>query len=401
MGFGFLGISLLWGIYNAYIPVFLQAGRQDYSTSAGVAGFGLNPTTTGFIMTLDNIAALFILPWIGIISDKLKTKWGKRKPFIAVGAPVAAMGFVIIPFLSSVSLMGFMGAIMLTLFAMDIFRTPTISLMPDITPSKQRSQANGIINLMGGIGGVLAFLIGGYLFKISVNAPFIFGGIIMVAACGMVLFFIKEPTESKGIANQSDNKFTKSKIQFTKNKSLYFLLAGIFFWFLGYNALEVFFTSFAINEFNLDSGEATLLLANFSLAIILFSIPAGFIGGRFGRKRTIMIGIIIFAGLLFSALTLTTIFQIKILLATCGIAWSLILVNALPMVVDMTTNEKLGTYTGLYYLSSQMSAIAGPIIGGKIISIFSNDYRVLFMYSGITLICAWVVMIPVSGGEAE
>ena len=83
LGFGFMGVSLLWGIYNAYVPIFLQAGREDYSTTAGVVGFGMRASTTGFIMTLDNIAALFILPFIGAYSDRIWTKWGRRKPFIA------------------------------------------------------------------------------------------------------------------------------------------------------------------------------------------------------------------------------------------------------------------------------------------------------------------------------
>ena len=177
LGFGFMGVSLLWGIYNAYVPIFLQAGRSDYSTTAGVVGFGMGADTTGFIMTLDNIAALFILPFVGAYSDRIWTKWGRRKPFIIFGAPLALIGFIGIPLFLGGSILLFIGAIFVTLFAMDIFRTPVVSLMPDITPSPKRSQANGMINLMGGIGGVLAFAVGGILFKVSVGAPFYFGGI--------------------------------------------------------------------------------------------------------------------------------------------------------------------------------------------------------------------------------
>ncbi|MBW1814156.1 MAG: MFS transporter, partial [Deltaproteobacteria bacterium] len=86
LGFGFMGVSLLWGIYNAYVPVFLQAGRPDFSATAGVTGFGMSASFTGFIMTLDNIAALFILPFVGAYSDRIWTRWGRRKPFIATGA---------------------------------------------------------------------------------------------------------------------------------------------------------------------------------------------------------------------------------------------------------------------------------------------------------------------------
>ena len=402
LGFGFMGVSLLWGIYNAYVPIFLQAGRADYSSTAGVVGFGMGADTTGFIMTLDNIAALFILPFVGAYSDRIWTKFGRRKPFIMIGAPLALIGFIGIPMFLGGSLLLFMGAIFVTLFAMDVFRTPVVSLMPDITPSPKRSQANGMINLMGGIGGVLAFAVGGILFKVSVGAPFYFGGIVMLIGCGVVLLFIKEPKpESVEPVEGKPGLIGSFKTIVKDNdKSALYLLGAIFFWFLGYNALEVFFTSFAVNVLGVDSGEATFLLAYFSLAIIITAPIAGYVGGKVGRKRTMIFGIIAFAILLAYGYTITTVMQVKIMLPLSGIAWSMILVNSLPMVVDMAPQDRLGAYTGLYYLSSQASAIVGPVLSGKIIDIFSNDYRIAFMYGAVTLVVALLFVIPIKRGEA-
>jgi len=402
LGFGFMGVSLLWGIYNAYVPVFLQAGRPDFSTQAGINGFGLRAGVTGFIMTLDNIAALFILPFIGAYSDRIWTRWGRRKPFIAAGAPLALLGFIAIPLFLGHSLLAFMAAICLTLIAMDIFRTPVVSLMPDITPSSKRSQANGLINLMGGVGGVLAFAIGGLLFKISVGAPFYFGGVAMLAGCAVVLLFIREPDPQSLEPTEGKPGLMGSLKTITRDRdfsALYFL-GAIFFWFLGYNALEVFFTSFAVNELHLNSGQATFLLAFFSLSIILFAPVCGFIGGQVGRKRAIAAGIVAFAVLLVYGYTVTTVMQARIMLTLCGIAWSFILVNSLPMVVDMAPQDRLGAYTGLYYLSSQSSAIVGPILSGKIIELFANDYRTVFIYAAVTLMLALLLLLPVKRGEA-
>ena len=402
LGFGFMGVSLLWGIYNAYVPIFLQAGRADYSSTAGVVGFGMGADTTGFIMTLDNIAALFILPFVGAYSDRIWTKFGRRKPFIMIGAPLALIGFIGIPLFLGGSLLLFMGAIFVTLFAMDLFRTPVVSLMPDITPSPKRSQANGMINLMGGIGGVLAFAVGGILFKVSVGAPFYFGGIVMLIGCGIVLLFIKEPKpESVEPVEGKPGLIGSFKTIIKDNdKSALYLLGAIFFWFLGYNALEVFFTSFAVNVLRVDSGEATFLLAYFSLAIIITAPIAGYVGGKVGRKRTMIVGIIAFAILLAYGYTITSVSHVKIMLLLSGISWSMILVNSLPMVVDMAPQDRLGAYTGMYYLSSQTSAIVGPVLSGKIISIFSNDYRIAFMYGAVTLIIALLFVLPIKRGEA-
>lgn len=402
LGFGFMGVTLLWGIYNAYVPIFLQAGRPDYSTTAGVNGFGMSAGITGFIMTLDNIAALLILPFVGAFSDRIWTRIGRRKPFILFGAPLAFLGFIAIPLFVGKSLVFFMAAIGLTLLAMDIFRTPVISFMGDITPSPRRSQANGMINLMGGIGGVLAFVVGGLLFKVSVGAPFYFGGLAMLVGCGIVLLLIREPEPREANAPEEEPALIPSlkRVVRDRDRSALMLLGAIFFWFLGYGALEVFFTSFAVNRLHVDSGQATFLLAYFSIAIIGFSPLSGWIGSRMGRKRTIAVGIVAFAVLLAIGFFMDTVLQAKIILPLCGISWSLILVNSLPMILDMAPPGHLGVYTGLYYLASQFSNIVGPILSGKIIDIFHNDYRTAFLYGTFTLLIALVFLLPVTKGEA-
>ena len=400
LGFGFMGTTILWGIYNAYVPIFLQAGREGFASTAGVEGFGMSATATGFIMTLDNIAALFILPFIGAWSDRIRTRIGRRKPFIAMGAPLAFIGFIGIPMMLGVSLIPFMIAIFITLFAMDIFRTPVVSLMPDITPSPKRSQANGMINLMGGIGAVLAFVVGGMLFKVSVGAPFYFGGIIMLIGAAVVLYFIKEPDVPEPQEEEPGILDSLKTVMTDKDRSALFLLSAIFFWFLGYGALEVFFTSFAVNRFGIDSGQATGLLAYFSLPIVIFSPLSGYLGAKIGRRLIIIAGIIGFAILLFWGYSIETLDAVKIMLPLTGVTWSLILVNSLPMVLDMAPQDRLGTYTGLYYLAAQSSAIAGPIMAGKIIEIFNNNYGVGFIYGSVTLMIALIFMLPVKRGEA-
>ena len=128
LGFGFMGISLLWSIFDAFAPILLQAGRPDYSSRAGVDGYGLSPGVTGVVMSLDNMAALFILPYIGALSDRIRTPIGRRKPFILAGAPLGALAFVGIPLALGQPLWVFMATIIAMLLAMDVFRTPVVAI---------------------------------------------------------------------------------------------------------------------------------------------------------------------------------------------------------------------------------------------------------------------------------
>src|SRR5690606_27614820 len=181
----------LWSIFDAFVPILLQAGRDDYSARAGVDGYGLSPGVTGVVMSLDNLAALFILPYVGALSDRIRTRWGRRKPFIAAGAPVGALAFVAIPLALGAPLGVFMVAVIVMLLAMDVFRTPVVALMPDITPSPKRSLGNAMINLMGGLGGVLGQRFGGQLFDDSPLHAFAYGALGMCAGVAVVLIFIR------------------------------------------------------------------------------------------------------------------------------------------------------------------------------------------------------------------
>ncbi|MGW8251203.1 MAG: MFS transporter, partial [Anaerolineales bacterium] len=179
LGFGFFGISLIWPIFNNFVPIFL---REDFALSA---------TMIGFIMTWDNYLNLFVQPIVGERSDHTRTRIGRRKPWMLVGAPLAAVFFVLVP--AARSPLGVMVAILLTNLSMALFRAPTIALLGDLFPSSQRSTANGVINLMGGLGAIAAFLIGGALYSLGRISPFVFGGVVMLVAITVVLLFVREP----------------------------------------------------------------------------------------------------------------------------------------------------------------------------------------------------------------
>ncbi len=99
IGLGFFGIEVLWRLYNNFVPLYPQSGSAvfDAAQDAPLMGFGLKTFTAGLVMGLDNLAALFLLPVIGAISDRTYTRIGRRMPFILLLAPVAAISFGLIP----------------------------------------------------------------------------------------------------------------------------------------------------------------------------------------------------------------------------------------------------------------------------------------------------------------
>ncbi len=402
LGFGFFGVSVVWGVYNAFVPLFLADK------------FHLAPAIIGFFMTLDNIAALFIQPPVGSWSDRLHTPLGRRLPFILIGAPISALAFGFIPLTAVLPL--FVACTSTLLLSMAFWRTPVIALMPDITPSPNRSVANGIINLMGGIGAIVSFLGGASLYRLNHAFPFWMGSILVILATVLLLIFIQEPREYAPSEEQPNLfKSLKELIQ-DRDKSGIRILLAIFFWFVGYSAIEAFFTLYAVNHLGVAEADGARLLGHLSLLFVIFALPAGMIGARIGRRKTISTGIIILSLVMLvmyftSPAVLTTVLGklpvlgtipvISLFLMLAGAAWALININSLPMVVDMTDNARLGTYTGLYYLFSTLSAIVGPNLNGVIIQLTNRNYNSIMMVAPIFMAIALVMMLGVHRGEAH
>lgn len=418
VGFGFFGISILWTLYNAYVPIFLQTGSSTFN-APGEVGFGLGAGLTGIVMTLDNVAAFFLLPIIGVWSDRTRTRLGRRLPFILAFSPIAIAAFILIPvsmqmippeLSGKVGELGtplaiFMIAIGVFLTAMACFRTPVITLMPDLTPSPLRSQANGIINLMGGVGTLIATLGSGFLYGMGRIAPFAFGGVLMAAAVLMLLLFVKEPRDfTIGTDDEEGLGALRSvkRVSPEGRRSLGFLMAAIFCWFVGYNAVETFLSSYGVSILGMSTGQAPLLMGVASLAFLAFAVPSGHIATRVGRRRTIIIGLAVFGLLLAANFFLRSALLIWPVMAIGGLGWALVNINSLPMVVDIAASDAdLGTYTGLYYIASQLAAVAGPTINGYIVEWGGGNYNLIFLVTPAFFLLAILCMLNVTRGEAH
>jgi Na+/melibiose symporter-like transporter len=402
LGFGFFGVSVIWGIYNAFVPIFLSEK------------FGLPVIMVGFFMTLDNIAALLIQPPVGAWSDRLRTPIGRRMPFILIGAPISALAFGLIPIAAVLPL--FVACTSTLLLSMALWRTPVVALMPDITPSPKRSQANGIINFMGGVGAIFAFLGGSTLYRMNPAFPFWLGSALVVLSALLVFIFIREPKEYDESPQETPGMLASLKeIMRDEDKSALRLLLAIFCWFVGYNAIEAFFTLYSVRHLGLNEADGAALLGHLSLFFVLFALVAGLVGARIGRRVTISIGLLLLSGLvigmflmapqaliqpLASLPVLGTVRVISLFLMTAGVAWSLININSLPMVVDMVELARVGTYTGLYYLFSTLAAIAGPNVNGLIIQVSGNNYNSIMLMAAVFMILALILMWGVRRGEA-
>lgn len=454
-GFAFLTTSIAWAIYDPYITKILNrlltesvfitnlsaklneafpvlakfAETQGQDVNAVGGGITLVPLFIGVIMTFDNIFGVIFQPTFGKLSDRCRSKLGKRRPFIVYGAPVSAILFAIIPWVALKSTLPVtMLFIILFVFSMSLWRAPAVALMPALTPSHLRSEGNAIINLMGGVGSVIGMVAGTlvsaiYLATTGVKVtaeneqftsfPYVFllGAVVMIIGMLVVRIFVKEPSSLEEVAakNQyADEKAAKKaekaarkaeKLSKGERKSLIFMLGGLFFLFCGTNAITTFFALFAEEVLGKSTGEATIMTTLFAVCSAVAAIPAGKMGKKIGRKKTILIGLIVFMAVFLLYVLTQSMALIWVALILGGAANMFITVNTLPLVLDIGGIEKVGTFTGYYYTATFSAQIASPIIYG-IVRMFTGSYMSLFVYSPIMFILSIACILFVKHGEA-
>lgn len=403
VGLAFLSISAFWQLYDNLVPLILTET------------FGMGETLRGTIMAADNVLALFLLPLFGGLSDKTNTRLGRRTPYIIVGTAIAVTFMLFLPvFEQNINLIMFLIGLGVVLLAMGSYRSPAVALMPDLTPKPLRSKANAVINLMGALGGVYTLV----MIKILIpkeDRPnylpvYASVAILMVVAVLLLVLTVRErklsaevaalDRESEPVAAEGKTKQPRRKLPPDVFRSLAFLLASVFAWFMAYNAVTTAFSSYAVEVWGLKGGDFADCLMVATVAAVISYIPVGFIAGKIGRKKTILTGIILM-GLAYAAGFFFTAYHplANIVFAMVGIGWAFINVNSYPMVVEMSSHGDVGHYTGLYYTFSMSAQILTPILSGFFLEHFS--YTTLFPYAAIFMAIAFCTMLMVKHGDVK
>lgn len=403
IGFAFLSISAFWQLYDSIIPLMLKNT------------FGLGETVTGTIMAVDNILALFLLPLFGALSDRVDTRFGKRTPFIVLGTIIAVFFMMLIPWAdNAVNFTLFFIALGMTLLAMGTYRSPAVALMPDLTPKPLRSKANAVINLMGAVGYIIALAVIKLLVKKEDNPDytlvFALVALLMIVSVAVLVITIREkklaaqmaepePAAEKEDGTQFGSK-TTGPLPGEVRKSLIFLLASIFLWFTAYNAVTTAYSRYAGEVWGLKGGDFADSLMVAGVAAIVSYIPIGMIASAIGRKKTIIIGILMMsATYLCGFFFLRYSLWINVVFAFTGFGWSAINVNSYPMVVEMSRSGDVGKYTGYYYTFSMAAQIFTPIFSGFLLENIS--YRTLFPYAVVFSLLSFCTMLMVKHGDSR
>lgn len=411
IGLGFFTMGLMDPLYDNYIPIFL--------------GYYIDKNSLiGAIMTLDNILAIFLIPIFSALSDRTRTRIGRRMPYIITFLPLSALFFALIPFTAYESLLLLVLAIFLLNISKQAVRGPVVALMPDMVPGDLRSEANGVINTMGGIATILGTILLARLMDVKINIPALGGevdkilafpvaSVFVLVAVVLLFIFVKEKNAIKGDdeAKEKKESILKSikEVVAEDEKSALFILLSLLCWFIAYQGILPFVGKYTTEVLGTSAGTAALSSGMVGVAYAIFAVPSGAYAHKKGRKKTIRGALILVVITLFLVFLHSTLFinlpywprllSFWVLLFMFGIFWVTIVTNSFPMLWQMADYKTIGIYTGLYYFFSQLAAIIAPPLAGGATDLFG--YPALFLFGLAFMLAAYFLMSKVKRGEAE
>lgn len=441
IGLAFTSSSIFWTYYNFMMPILLKEHFRYLGVLTGI------DTLVGLIMVLDNIVAILLLPVFGALSDRTKSKFGKRTPYILLGCTSGIIAFSVIGLISHVrGIAPFIGLIAIVMWfnlSMAFYRSSSVSLMPDVTDPEVRSTGNAIINLMGAFAMVIGLSVSPIMGMLNdtrwiagENAAraggFYYVSIITAVVLAVLLLTVKEtPTGKKffEISKKSiaidpitlqylGEKSEKGKeplleslrtVFTSKEKSILYMLLVIFTWFFGYNAIDTFYSLYATNYLGWEEGTASTALMIAPITMILTAIIAGKFAEKIGRRKTIFIGLIGLTACCILILMVKQFVVIMLLFGVVGIFYGMININTIVIIWQMAPEGKIGAYTGAYYFFSQLSATLSPVVAGSAFDIYrvitgvadGQQYVILFPYVIFFEIVAMVFLSRVKRGETK
>jgi MFS family permease len=388
----------VWNFYDAQVPALLS----EHLASAALIGL---------LMGLDNVVGFFIQPWIGNRSDLTRTRFGRRMFYLLVGAPIAAIAFIAIPWAGSLPLL----ITTMLIFAVTINAHKPVceSLVPDFIAPASRSKAYGVLKAATSLTIIVSSLISLLVVDEHPKFAFVIPAALMIAAVATVTMTIRErdsggyrqalaedadATPDGGTRRQRLSALVRQLLRDADRRRL-FILAIAFFTAAAWSAMRALMTPYGTDILGLTRGQAGALALPGGIAFLVAAVPLAILSDRYGRLMVMKLGLAVLAGSLLCGFAVQTATMTRIAIGLGSVGYAAFVINAVVVLWSLASASTTGAHTGLYAVAVAVGSAIGPALVGALIDL--TGWGTLLLYSGSFAAIALVLLLRTPGRPAS
>jgi maltose/moltooligosaccharide transporter len=395
LGGGSFVIGAVSPLYDSYVPPLLQ---RHLGSSALVGG----------AMGIDNVLALCLVPLVGALSDATRTRLGRRVPYLLAALPMTAIALAAIPFADRIGLLALLLAMIVTDVAIAVWRAPFLALLADLIPSVHRPKTEGILGVAMCLGAMLV-LGGARGLSARPALPFALGGALVLGVWVVYALFLREPAGSRHVEERPvaiaplrslrDALTGRAALTGKDGRAVRFFSACLLFQ-MAFQSFSSWFTIHGSERFHTSVANASLGFIAVAVSTLIGSMPAGWLGARFGRRRMTLIGL---AGMTLASVLMhfvPTLSAAVGVLFLFGLSWSIPVANLPPMAFELGTTARAGALAGAFLLVASAAGVLGPALVGGWFDL-TGTRRALFALLAVFLAGAFALLATLEPGFGE
>ncbi|MGI5500752.1 MFS transporter [Lentzea sp. CA-135723] len=361
-----------WDFYDAQVPPLL---REHIASTAIV----------GLLMGMDNLLGIFVQPWIAHRSDNTRTRWGRRIPYLAVGMPLAALLFTLIPL--TTALPALIAVIFVYSLVGNSFKPIAQALLPDFIEPERRGRANAVVKIASGLTVVVSAVISAVLVDDHPKLAFTVPALLMLVCTAVLVSRVRDNT-SRGyrlaLTEDTDDEPPQRLRELARDilrdrdRSRLLVVTAVLLFASAWFSSRSLFTPYGMETLGLSRGAAGSLTFPSGIAFLVAAYPAALLAERIGRIRTMTIGMTVFGTSLALGTLVPTPAVTVVSFCVAAAGASGFLINAAVVLWNLAPSARvIGVYTGLYTVSWAAGGFVGPGIVGAMVDITGWRYMLL------------------------
>lgn len=373
-----LGLALALTVVTTFLPVLM----------VDLTG----PAVTGVLIGSEGLLAVFVPMLVGARSDRLRSRFGRRRPFLVIAAPVAVVALVLMPLTASLIFLVLLLLVFYTAYF--AYYSPYRALYPDLVPEGQRGRSQGFQGTMREVGLGIALVGGGLLLSVWRPLPFVISAAVLVLITAFFVLRIREEPAHGLPERRAKGGWLENVRLAGREKGVPSLIVATGLWEFALGALRTFVVLFLTVGLGHSESFSSLVFGVVAVAVIAAAIVGGKLADRLGHARLIHAALWVY-GL---GAVIPFLSQSPIALAVVPlVAFAAGIVMTLPfsMLMGMMPEGGHGAASGLFELGRGVGVLLGPALAGLAIHLLAPVLESTEGYAAVFPVAAAAILVSI------